>query len=136
MVRDGIPYLIIFGALTAAGVLFGWNILGGVFLLLGLFCAYFFRNPRREPPNEPNIVLSPADGRVSKVGPLDPANPRSAQLVSIFLSPLDVHVNRAPIAGSISDITYTKGRFVNAMSEKASLVNEQNMVTVANDSIE
>jgi phosphatidylserine decarboxylase len=136
MVRDAIPFLLLFGLLTLVAFLAHWPVAGAAFLILFLFTAYFFRNPQRVPPDEPNIIVSPADGRVTKVGPLDPADPKSGQIVSIFLSPLDVHVNRSPIAGKISDVTYTEGRFVNAMSPEASVLNEQNAVTVRNDSIE
>jgi phosphatidylserine decarboxylase len=136
MVRDAIPFLLLFGLLTLVAFLAHWPIAGVAFLILFLFTAYFFRNPRRVPPDEPNIIVSAADGKVTKVGPLDPADPKSSQIVSIFLSPLDVHVNRSPIAGRISDVTYTEGRFINAMSSEASVLNEQNAVTVKNDAIE
>src|SRR5882724_1182408 len=136
MVRDAIPFLLLFSLLTLVGFVAHWPIAGAAFLILFLFTAYFFRNPKRVPPDEPNIIVSPADGKVTKVGALDPADPQSAQIVSIFLSPLDVHVNRSPIAGKISDVTYTEGRFINAMSPEASVLNEQNAVTVRNDVIE
>jgi len=136
MVRDAIPFLIVFATLTALAFVVHWPVAGIVFLLLLAFTAYFFRNPKRIPPEERNIVVSPADGRVTKVGRLDPSDPQSAQLVSIFLSPFDVHVNRSPIPGRISDVTYTRGRFINAMSPEASILNEQNAVTVNNGSME
>ncbi|HZS46000.1 MAG TPA: phosphatidylserine decarboxylase family protein [Blastocatellia bacterium] len=136
MIGDAVPFLIVFFILAVLAFLIHWPIAATVFLILFAFTAYFFRNPKRIPPNEENIVVSPADGRVTKVGPLDPSDPHSAQLVSIFLSPFDVHVNRSPISGKISDVTYTKGRFINAMSDQASVLNEQNAVTVSNDSIE
>ena len=135
MVRDAIPFLLIFAVLSALALVLHWPIAAIVFFVLFAFTAYFFRNPRRVPPTEANIVVS-ADGKVTKAGPIDPTDPQSAQIVSIFLSPLDVHVNRSPIAGRISDVTYTRGRFINAMSPEASVLNEQNAVTVSNDSIE
>jgi phosphatidylserine decarboxylase len=136
MVRDAIPFLLLFGLLAAVAFIAHWPIAGAAFLILFLFTAYFFRNPKRVPPDEKNIIVAPADGKVTRVGALDPTDPKSAQIVSIFLSPLDVHVNRSPIAGRINDVTYTEGRFINAMSPQASVLNEQNAVTVANDSIE
>src|SRR5262245_42071747 len=114
MVRDGIPYVIV-PALLAAGCL-GlrlWSIRVGVgvglLLLLAAFMAYFFRNPRRSIPLEPGIILAPADGKVTIARPATSENPEA--LVSIFLSPLDVHINRSPIGGEIVDISYKKGKF-------------------------
>ena len=75
-------------------------------------------------------MLAPADGRVTRVAALDANDPASPTVVSIFLSVFDVHVNRAPIAGEITDVTYTRGRFVIATREDASLVNEQNSLTI------
>jgi phosphatidylserine decarboxylase len=92
--------------------------------------AFFFRDPHRAAPADETLVLAPADGRVTRVAPLDADDPRSPNVVSIFLSVFDVHVNRAPIAGEITDVTYTRGRFVIATREDASLVNEQNSLTI------
>jgi phosphatidylserine decarboxylase len=99
-------------------------------LALAAFMAYFFRDPERAAPTEDGIIVSPADGRVTRVQSLSPDDPLSPQLVSIFLSPLDVHVNRAPIAGRITNVTYAKGKFLMATREEASLVNEQNTLTI------
>jgi len=90
--------------------------------------AFFFRDPRRSIPLEPGIIVAPADGRVTIVRPADANNPES--LVSIFLSPLDVHINRAPIEGDIVDITYKSGKFVMATREDARLLNEQNTLII------
>jgi phosphatidylserine decarboxylase len=98
------------------------------------FMAFFFRDPRREPPKDPNLVVAPADGRVTRVRQVGEGD-RSATLVSIFLSPLDVHINRAPIAGEITDITYISGKFLMATDENASLVNEQNALTIKGEKI-
>ena len=92
--------------------------------------VFFFRDPERQPPTEPDIVVAPADGRVTRVTTLAPERESSPTLVSIFLSPLDVHINRAPIAGRISDVSYVKGKFLIATNERASLVNEQNVLTI------
>jgi phosphatidylserine decarboxylase len=97
--------------------------------------AFFFRDPRRQPPTDPTLVLAPADGRVTRVKPVDDSNEHSATVVSIFLSPLDVHINRAPIAGKITDISYTRGKFLMATDENASLVNEQNALTIEGEQI-
>lgn len=92
--------------------------------------AYFFRDPQRDPPGDPNVIVAPADGRVTRVSQLAPGSEDSSTLISIFLSPLDVHINRSPIAGKITDVSYTKGKFLMATDEKASLVNEQNALTI------
>ena len=97
--------------------------------------AFFFRDPRRQPPTDTNVVVAPADGRVTRVRPVDDLDERSATVVSIFLSPLDVHINRAPIAGRITDVSYTRGKFLMATNESASLVNEQNALTIEGEQI-
>jgi phosphatidylserine decarboxylase len=98
--------------------------------MLALFMAYFFRDPERASLAEQDIVVSPADGRVTRVARVIPEDPQSPTVVSIFLSVFDVHVNRAPIAGEIVDVAYTKGRFMIATREEASVVNEQNALTI------
>jgi phosphatidylserine decarboxylase len=105
------------------------------FGILSAFMAFFFRDPRRQPPTDSDIVVAPADGRVTRVKPIDASNDRSSTLVSIFLSPLDVHINRAPIAGRITDVSYTRGKFLIATNERASLVNEQNALTIEGERI-
>lgn len=107
---------------------------GLVFAVLAAFMAYFFRDPRRQPPSDPNVVVAPADGRVTRVRPVE-GGERSATVVSIFLSPFDVHINRAPIAGEITDVSYTRGKFLMATNENASLVNEQNALTIEGEKI-
>jgi phosphatidylserine decarboxylase len=108
--------------------------LGLVFAVLAAFMAFFFRDPNRQPPNDPNVVVAPADGRVTRVRPVEGGEP-SATVVSIFLSPLDVHINRAPIAGRITNVSYTRGKFLMATNENASLVNEQNALTIEGEKI-
>jgi phosphatidylserine decarboxylase len=80
-------------------------------LFVALFMAFFFRDPRREPPIDPNVVVAPADGKVTRVVALDKNSEDSPTLVSIFLSPLDVHINRAPIPGTIKDVVYSPVSF-------------------------
>jgi phosphatidylserine decarboxylase len=105
------------------------------FIIICAFMLYFFRDPRRVAPTDPDVVVSPADGRVTRVAALSSEGPASATLVSIFLSPLDVHINRAPIAGKITDVSYTSGKFLMATNERASLVNEQNALTIEGERI-
>lgn len=98
--------------------------------------AFFFRDPKREPPADSNLVVAPADGRVTSVKPLSPDDPEnSPTVISIFLSPFDVHINRSPIRGSITEIVYSPGKFLMATNEKASLVNEQNILTIQGEKI-
>ena len=115
--------------------LVGFWYVGIVFGLVAAFMAYFFRDPKRAIPTDQDLVVSPADGRVTRVKKVEEGNERSATLVSIFLSPLDVHINRAPIAGEVTNVAYTKGKFLVAMDEKASLVNEQNALTIEGEKI-
>jgi phosphatidylserine decarboxylase len=104
-------------------------------LLFTLFCLYFFRDPERVAPGRPGALLAPADGRVVSVTPAVPpselglgAIPRWR--VSIFLSIINVHVNRIPADGTITRIAYRHGSFLNASTDKASEVNERNAVAV------
>lgn len=123
-------------ALAVVAFLCGFWPVGILLGVLAAFMAFFFRDPSREPPSDPNVVVAPADGRVTRVRPLQEESPdASATIVSIFLSPLDVHINRAPIAGEITNVAYTRGKFLMATNEKASLVNEQNALTIKGEKI-
>jgi phosphatidylserine decarboxylase len=134
IVREGIPYILVPGALMIILLLLGLWPVALLFGIVAAFMAFFFRDPKRDPPKDPNLVVAPADGRVTRVRQVEEGD-RSAVLVSIFLSPLDVHINRAPIAGEITDVTYTRGRFLMATDENASLVNEQNALTIKGEKI-
>jgi phosphatidylserine decarboxylase len=81
------------------------------------------------------VVVAPADGRVTRVKPVAADTEGSATVVSIFLSPLDVHINRAPIGGKITNVSYARGKFLMATNENASLVNEQNALTIEGEKI-
>jgi phosphatidylserine decarboxylase len=133
--REGWPLILVLLGLAVVMFLVRWPWVGGVFLFLGLFTAFFFRDPDRPVPDDPRLVLSPADGNVIVVGPAPAGNPlgEGASQVSIFLSVFDVHVNRAPIGGLISKVEYHEGHFLPAFQDKASLVNEQNSVTIDAD---
>ena len=128
--REGWPFI---AGLVVAGAVFlvlrlYWP--GGVLLALGLFTAFFFRDPDRVIPQGAGLVVSPADGKVVQVipAPADhPLGPGTTQ-VSIFLSVFDVHINRAPIGGTIERVEYHPGEFLPAFDDKASLRNEQNSV--------
>lgn len=129
MVRDGIPFVVIPVALAIAPALFGYWPVSLTLLAIAAFMAFFFRDPRRAVPTEPEIVVAPADGRITVVRRGE-AQVNSESLVSIFLSPFDVHVNRSPIAGEITEITYKRGKFLMATNSQARLLNEQNTLTI------
>lgn len=133
--REGIVYILVPAAVTVLLLLFGLWLVAIPFAALTAFMAFFFRDPRREPPDDPRLVVAPADGRVTRVNQVEAGNPQSATLVSIFLSPLDVHINRAPIAGEITNVAYTRGKFLMATNQNASLVNEQNALTIRGEQI-
>src|SRR5438874_1233690 len=94
-------------------------------MLLLVFVAFFFRNPKREIPDDPRVIVSPADGRVVKVDRVG-----NVTKLSIFLSIFDVHVNRSPIGGRIEAMEYRKGKFRAAFNHTASVDNERNIITV------
>ena len=91
---------------------------------------YFFRDPDRVVPDEPGVIVSSADGKVTRID-----ETADGKLVSVFLSPLDVHVNRSPIAGNITNITYVKGKHRAAMGEDTSLTNERNSLIIEGEDL-
>jgi phosphatidylserine decarboxylase len=132
--KAGYPFILGGIALAVIG-LFLWKPIVWLGLIFTLFCLYFFRDPERVPPLRANVFLAPADGLVVHVDHAIPpvelglgltARPR----VAIFLSVLDVHVNRAPIAGSVSHIAYHPGKFLSAADDKASDENERNGIVL------
>jgi phosphatidylserine decarboxylase len=128
IVLDGILYGLAF---AAAGALVTWLLSPWFAIplwLLGVFCLYFFRDPERPIPGGP-VAVSPADGKVVAVKAESPL----LQRLSIFLNIFDVHVNRTPIAGTVTDVKYQQGAFHVASLESCSTENEQNIVTVEGD---
>jgi phosphatidylserine decarboxylase len=105
----------------------GWKWAAGILIFLGLFVFYFFRDPERKIPSDPDIVVSPADGHVVEIVN-ESLDSRPGQRMSIFLSIWDVHVQRAPVAGCIAEVVYRPGRFYAALRKTASLENEQNII--------
>jgi phosphatidylserine decarboxylase len=130
--RAGWPFIA--GALVVAALLWlAWAPLVVPGLILALFCVYFFRDPDRVVPLRPGLVVSPADGRIVAVGPASPPPdlgmaPEPVTRISIFLNVFDVHINRVPAAGTIAELAYHKGTFVNAARDKASEDNERQVV--------
>lgn len=125
--REGWPFLgIAVAAAALAGVLAGWWWSLPLWLA-ALFVLQFFRDPPRDVPEDPRAVVSPADGRIVAVEKArDPWLERDALKISVFMNVFNVHSNRAPVDGTVRQIWYHAGRFVNAALDKASLENERN----------
>jgi phosphatidylserine decarboxylase len=121
----GLPLVLIAGGLFG----FGLRIAGALFLVAAALVLNFFRDPERTIPVDPNLIVSPADGRVVDVVE-ENLEGRAVRRVSIFMSPFDVHVNRSPIAGTIGSVVYRAGSFHMASQARASVENEQNIFTV------
>jgi phosphatidylserine decarboxylase len=130
MAKEGIPYITIFLLPAVVFLTLQWWVAAGACLLLVAFMIFFFRDPRRKCPTDERLVLSPADGRVVMIERIDSGAENSPTQVSIFLSPLDVRINRTPIGGEIIDVVYKPGAFHIASRDIASIENEQNVVTV------
>ncbi len=129
MVRDG--YFYGAGFLAAAAVL-GWFAtvwLAVPCVLLAAFFLWFFRDPKRLIPIAAGLVVSPGDGVVTECARIETAA-GERQRISIFLSVFNVHVNRAPVGGTITAVEYKKGLYLNAMNPESAERNEQNSVTI------
>jgi phosphatidylserine decarboxylase len=133
MVRDGIPYVVAPLILAVAPAVFGYWPVSLALVVVSVYMGFFFRDPKRRVPTEKGIIVAPADGRVTLVKRA--GSPDAESLVSIFLSPLDVHVNRSPIAGEIVDVAYKRGRFLIATNARARALNEQNTLTIRSDEL-
>ena len=126
---EGYKFLVIFGIATLV-LYFISSFLGLVGLVLTIWCYYFFRDPERQSINSENYLVSPADGEIIKVeevnGPkeLGLENKKMTK-ISVFMNVFDCHVNRSPCSGSISEINYIPGKFINASMDKASDDNER-----------
>jgi phosphatidylserine decarboxylase len=132
--KAGYPFILGGIAVAVLGLLF-WHLLTWLGLIFTLFCLYFFRDPERVAPPRTNVFLAPADGLVVSVAPAIPPielglPPVPLPRVAIFLSVLDVHVNRAPIAGTVTRIAYHAGKFLSAADDKASDENERNALAI------
>jgi phosphatidylserine decarboxylase len=123
--REGWPFILGPAVMALGLLLVGRRKAALPFAAASLASLGFFRDPERVPPPVANAALSPADGRVTGVEEMTDSFVGPSVRVSIFLSPLDVHVNRAPIAGIVVDTAYTRGRFLAAYDPKAGEVNER-----------
>ena len=127
--REGWPFLAIAVAIAALVTYFGggwWSLL---LWLVALFVLQFFRDPAREIPQQEGAVLSPADGRIVKVERTqDEYLKREAIKISVFMNVFNVHSNRSPVDGTVQQVWYNPGKFVNADLDKASTENERNAI--------
>jgi len=128
--REGFPFILIPLIGSVGFAIFGFWILGVFFFLVAAFMAFFFRDPRRAVPTDDGIIVSAADGTVTRIEEND-----RGKLVSVFLSPLNVHINRSPIAGRVTKIEYVQGKKLPATKNEASFVNERNSLTIENDTM-
>lgn len=128
--KEGYPLILVALGLTVAAALVGWLMLSALLALLSLAVIGFFRDPDRSIPVGEAIVVAPADGKIVAIERV--ANGRllgrESQQLSIFLSPLDVHINRSPIRGRVAQSEYQAGKFFAAYRGKASSENEQNAI--------
>ena len=132
--REGYPFIAAFGIATLVFALL-WQPLFWIGLILTAWCTYFFRDPQRVTPVDDSLVVSPADGIVSAVGPAIP--PRELGLgsdemlrISVFMNVFSCHVNRSPVRGRITRVEHRPGKFLNAELDKASEENERNGLVI------
>lgn len=132
LVKDGVAHVL--PALAAGALILAFSrnpylaALGALLLAAGLFFAYFFRDPARRVVKNDSHILSPADGTVLEVSPA--AAGQGGQVIRIFLSVFNVHLQRAPVSGTIVDVEYRPGKFLPAMKPEAHVENEQNIITL------
>jgi phosphatidylserine decarboxylase len=129
LASEGLPFILPLAAAAVISLLLGWALATGVAAVLAVLTvvvACFFRDPERAIPQAPGAVVSPADGRVHEI-----ETEQGRRRISVFLSVTDVHVNRAPYAGRVTEVTYQQGRFVPAYRAEASRENESNRVTIS-----
>ncbi len=124
--KEGYPLIFTPAVWAVVAAVFGWTWSAAAFGFITLAIAAFFRDPDRTAPQGEGLILSPADGRLMEIRPAE-----DGTRLSIFMSPLDVHVNRSPIGGRVEDVQYKKGRFIAAYKESSSENNEHNALTIA-----
>jgi len=146
IVREGWLLIKLFLMLTIAGYILGrfskiFYLFGLCSLLFAVFFAFFFRDPKRdivrsnlsgEQSQDSCLILSPADGKILAIE--ETVSPIKQKVVKIFMSPFDVHIQRAPVSGKVVNIEYKRGKFLPAYKEEASQENEQNVITVERES--
>jgi phosphatidylserine decarboxylase len=133
--KEGYPFILFPAVVAVVAWAIGWTPLAVVFGILALGFLGFFRDPERCPPDGEGLIVAPADGKIvsitkAKQGPL---MKNADARVSIFLSPLDVHINRSPVAGEVVDMRHTPGKFIAAYKDEASETNEQSSLNLIDD---
>lgn len=128
---EGLPFIFLTTVATLAFALLGCWLLTLVFLVLLFLVLNFFRDPERVVPQDPHVAVSPADGKIIKIETrTDPLTGKERKVICVFMNVFNVHVNRMPVAGRISRISYFGGKFLNASFDKASSDNERNAVLI------
>ncbi len=130
MVKEGFPFVITPMVASMIFAYLGFWAVAGIFAVLAGFMAFFFRDPFRHVPSDEGLIVSAADGRVTRISEND-----VGKTVSVFLSPLDVHINRSPVSGTITKIDYVQGKKGPATRDEASFTNERNSITIRNDEL-
>lgn len=135
IVREGMPFIISLGILVVVFTFVGVLWAAAFFLIATLFVAWFFRNPERNTPENEKAVISPADGKILSIEEAteDSILKGTFKKISIFMSVFNVHVNRIPYSGRVDSIVYRKGKFFSANLDKASSLNEKNLILVKTD---
>lgn len=135
IVKEGVPFIIPPGAAAIIALFSGFVWVAVLLFLLTLFVVWFFRNPERNIPENPLLLMSPADGKVIRIEEIssDDQSDRSFLKISIFMNVFNVHVNRIPYSGRVVSIRYTPGKFLSANLDKASALNEKNAVLIRTD---
>jgi phosphatidylserine decarboxylase len=132
IVREGLPFIAVLGIGAVVAAAAQWTATACVLGGLAVFCAWFFRNPKRTVPCSEGAIVAPGDGKIVAID--EAYEPRflkeEATRISIFLNVFDVHVNRIPCAGTIEQIVYQRGRFVAANRPEATISNEQNALMI------
>ena len=125
MAKEGLPFVIVPALIAMLLAYFGVWWAAGIFAAVAAFMAFFFRDPYRETPDGDGLILAAADGRVTRID-----DDENGKLISVFMSPFDVHINRSPISGVITKVQYSHGKKAPATSNAASLTNERNTITI------
>lgn len=127
--REGLPFIALFVGVAVLGTVYNATFppANGVLWVLAVWCLWFFRDPERETPALPGAVIAPADGKIVAIEEVAaaPLTGEPARKFSIFMNVFNVHVNRSPLTGTVSKVSYFQGAFVNAVLDKASVENER-----------
>ncbi|HBF33432.1 TPA: phosphatidylserine decarboxylase family protein [Candidatus Sumerlaeota bacterium] len=130
--KEGWAFIVPSIALTLICLVLAWSGLAIFFALLAIACIGFFRDPERAIPQGDHLILSPADGKITSIEEVTmeptPGQPVQMRRVAIFLSVFNAHVQRTPVAGTVTSVKYFQGQFINAIYDKASDLNEHNMI--------